>query len=342
MIAGIVNGLANKPHRREGAMRFPGTISGAALVAVLSLSAAPAPAQPYPNKPIRFLVGFVAGGTNDIVARALAQKLTENMGQSVVVENRGGANTAIATEVAARAAPDGYTILLNAPGHATNPALMKLPFDPIKDFAFISLVAEAQNIVVVHPLFPPRNMQELIALSKKRPGQINFASSGTGTTVHLSAELFQYMTGIKWVHIPYKGGGPAVIELIAGQTQIMFANMPTAIQYVRDRRLRALAVTGARRAPAMPELPTVAESGVPGYEVTAWYGVSAPAKTPRAIVERLHDEIARALNAPDLRERLTSQGADPNPQTPEQYTAFVQNEIVKWAKVIHAAGIKGE
>ena len=311
-------------------------------IVALTLSAAPAWAQSYPNKPIRFLVGFVAGGTNDIVARALAQKLTENVGQSVVVENRAGANTAIATELAARAAPDGYTILLNASGHATNPALMKLPFDSVRDFAFISLVAEAQNIVVVHPLFPPRTVPELIALSKKRPGQINFASSGTGTTVHLSAELFQYMTGIKWVHIPYKGGGPAAIELIAGQTQIMFANMPTAIQYVRDGRLRALAVTGARRAPAAPQLPTVAEGGVPGYAVTAWFGVSAPAKTPRAIVERLNDEIVRALNSPDLSARLTAQGADPSPMTPEQYTAFVQSEIVKWAKVIQAAGIKGE
>jgi len=312
------------------------------LLVTLAMGAALAMAQSYPNKPIRFLVGFVAGGTNDIVARALAQKLTETLGQSVVVENRGGANTAIATEAAARAAPDGYTILLNAPGHATNPALMKLAFDPVNDFAFISLVAEAQNIVVMHPSFPPRSVQELIALSKKRPGQINFASSGTGTTVHLSAELFQHMTGTRWVHIPYKGGGPAVIELMAGQTQIMFANMPTAIQYVRDGRLRALAVTGARRAPAAPTLPTVAESGVPGYEVTAWYGVSAPAKTPRAIVDRLHAEIVRAVNSPDLRERLTTQGADPIHLTPEQYTVFIQNEIAKWAKVIKAAGIKGE
>jgi len=318
------------------------TVTRPVLLVTLAMGTALAMAQSYPNKPIRFLVGFVAGGTNDIVARALAQKLTETLGQSVVVENRGGANTAIATEAAARAAPDGYTILLNAPGHATNPALMKLAFDPVNDFAFISLVAEAQNIVVMHPSFPPRSVQELIALSKKRPGQINFASSGTGTTVHLSAELFQHMTGTRWVHIPYKGGGPAVIELMAGQTQIMFANMPTAIQYVRDGRLRALAVTGARRAPAAPTLPTVAESGVPGYEVTAWYGVSAPAKTPRAIVDRLHAEIVRAVNSPDLRERLTTQGADPIHLTPEQYTVFIQNEIAKWAKVIKAAGIKGE
>jgi len=318
------------------------TVTRPVLLVTLAMGTALAMAQSYPNKPIRFLVGFVAGGTNDIVARALAQKLTETLGQSVVVENRGGANTAIATEAAARAAPDGYTILLNAPGHATNPALMKLAFDPVNDFAFISLVAEAQNLVVMHPSFPPRSVQELIALSKKRPGQINVASSGTGTTVHLSAELFQHMTGTRWVHIPYKGGGPAVIELMAGQTQIMFANMPTAIQYVRDGRLRALAVTGARRAPAAPTLPTVAESGVPGYEVTAWYGVSAPAKTPRAIVDRLHAEIVRAVNSPDLRERLTTQGADPIHLTPEQYTVFIQNEIAKWAKVIKAAGIKGE
>jgi tripartite-type tricarboxylate transporter receptor subunit TctC len=309
---------------------------------LLTASATPVLGQSYPAKPIRFMVGFVAGGTNDLVARALAQKLTDNIGQSVVVENRGGANPAIATELAARAAPDGYTILLNAPGHATNATLMKLAFDPVRDFAFISLVAEAQNIVTIHPQFPPRTIKELIVLSKRRPGQINVASSGTGTSVHLSAELFQYMTETKWVHVPYKGGGPASIELIAGQTQIMFANMPTVIQYVRDNRLRALAVTGARRAPAVPELPTVAEAGVPGYEVTAWYGVSAPAKTPRAIVDRLNSEIVRALAAPDLRQRLSTQGADPSHSTPEQYTAFVQNEIVKWAKVITAAGIKGD
>jgi tripartite-type tricarboxylate transporter receptor subunit TctC len=306
------------------------------------LLAAESLAQAYPAKPVRFLVGFPPGGTNDIVARALAQKLTDNVGQSFVVENRGGANTAIATEVAARAAPDGYTILLNAPGHATNPSLMKLPFDSVKDFAFISLVAESQNLVVVHPSFPPRSVQELIAISKRRPGEINYASSGTGTTVHLSAELFQFMTGVKWVHIPYKGGGPAVIELIAGQTSIMFSNVPTVIQHVRNGKLRPLAVTGSKRSTAIPNIPTVAESGVAGYEVTAWYGVSAPARTPPVIVERLNAEIVRALNSPDLRDRLISQGADPVGNTPEQYTAFIQNEISKWAKVIQAAGIKGE
>ena len=317
-------------------------IAGIASAVLLLSLTAPAVAQPYPGKPVRFLVGFAPGGTNDIIARMLAQKLTENMGQSVVVENRAGANTAIATELAARAAPDGYTILLTASGHATNPALMKLPFDPIRDFAFVSLAVESQNLAVVHPSFPPKNVQELIAFSRKRPGEINYASSGTGTTVHLSAELFQFMTGVKWVHVPYKGGGPAAIELLAGQTSLMFGNLPTVIQYARSGKLRALAVTGAKRTPAMPEIPTVAESGIPGYEVTNWFGVSAPAKTPRTIVERLNSEIVRALNVPDLRERLASQGADPVGNTPDQFTAFIQNEIAKWAKVIRAAGIKGE
>jgi tripartite-type tricarboxylate transporter receptor subunit TctC len=299
-------------------------------------------AQTYPAKPIRFLVGFPPSGTNDIVARAVAQKVQEFVGQTIVVENRGGANTAIATELAARAVPDGYTILLNAPGHATNPALMKLSFDPIRDFAFITLLAEAPNLLVVHPSMPARNVKELIAVSKKHPGEINYGSSGIGTTVHLSAELFQYMTGAKWVHIPYKGGGPAVIELIAGQTSIYFGNMPTVIGHVRAGKLRPLAVTSSKRSAAEPDIPTVAESGVPGFNVTAWYGVSAPVKTPRPIIEKLNAEFVRAVKSPDLRDRLVTQGADPAGNTPEQYAAFVQNEITKWAKVIKAAGIKGE
>ena len=318
---------------------------GMLAVGMLLVNPYPAAAQTtasYPSKPIRFMVGFPPGGTNDIVARALAQKMTESMGQTIIVENRGGANTAIASELFVRTPPDGYTIMLNAPGHATNPALMKLPFDPVKDFAFITLAAESQNLVVVHPSFPPRNVKELIAISKKRPGEINYGSSGVGTTVHLSAELFQYMAGVKWVHIPYKGGGPAVIELLAGHHVLYFGNVPSVIQHVRAGKLRPLAVTGSKRSVAVPDIPTVAESGIPGFHVTTWYGVSAPAKTQRPIIDRLHGEIVRALNIPDLRTRLTNDGADPVGNTPEQYTAFVQNEITKWAKVIKAAGIKGE
>ena len=312
------------------------------VAASLGLAAPIASAQTYPTKTIRFLVGFPPGGTNDIVARVVAPKLGENLGQQVIVDNRGGANTAIATEIGARAVPDGYTILLNAPGHATNPALMKLSFDSVKDFAFITLIAEAQNLLVSHPSLPARNVKELIALSKKNPGKINYGSSGTGTTVHLSAALFEYMTGVKWLHIPYKGGGPGLVALLSGEVSLYFGNMPTVIRQARDGKLRALAVTGAKRAPAAPDIPTVAEGGVPGYEVTAFFGVSAPAKTPRPIVEKLHAEMVRAINAPDIQEKLKGLGADPVGNTPEQYTAFMQNEIAKWGKVIKAAGIKGE
>lgn len=316
---------------------------GAALCAAgCVLIAASAQGQNYPTKPIRFVVGFPPGGTNDIVARVLAPKLGENLGQQIVVENRGGANTAIATEMFVRVPPDGYTILLNAPGHATNPALMKLNFDPIKDFAFITVAAESQNLLVAHPSLPVKTVQELIAISKKRPGEINYGSSGIGTTVHLSAELFQHMTGVKWVHIPYKGGGPAMVGLRSGEFSLYFGNVPTVITLAREGKLRALAVTGSRRTPVAPDIPTVAESGVPNYEVTTFYGISAPAKTPRPVVERLHTEIVRSLKAPEVRDRLQQLGADIVGNSPEEYAAFMQREIAKWDKVIKAAGIKAE
>ncbi len=315
-------------------------IRGACIALPLSGQFAYAQA-PYPSKPIRFIVGFAPGATNDLVARLLGQKLTEQLGQTVVIENRGGANTAIAAAQFVRAAPDGYTLMLNSPGHITNPSLMKLDFDSVNDFAFITQLAESVNLLVVHPSLPAKSVKELIAISKQRPGQINYASSGTGSTVHLSAELIQFMTGVKWIHIPYKGGGLAMQELLAGQTSLMFPNLPTALQIARAGKLRALGTTGAKRAAAAPELPTVGET-VPGFEVTTMYGISAPAKTPRAIIDRLHFEIVRALNAPDLRPRLIEAGADPVGSTPEEYTAFIKSEIAKWAKVIGAAGIKGE
>ena len=315
------------------------------VAALLLGAAAQASAQlppGFPSRPVRFIVGFPPGGTNDIIARLLAQKLTEQSGVQYVVENRGGANTAIASEAFVRAAPDGYTIMQVAPGHATNPAMLKLNFDPIKDFQFITVAAESQNLLVLHPSFPARSVKELIAISKKRPGDINYGSSGIGTTVHLSAELFQYLTGTKWVHIPYKGGGPALVGLLSGEFVLYFGNVPTVIRQARAGKLRALATTGSKRTPAAPDIPTVAEAGVPGYEVTTAYGVAAPAKTPRPILDRLHADFMKVLNSPDIRERLQGLGADPIGNTPEQYTAFIQNEIAKWTKVIRAAGIKGE
>jgi len=296
----------------------------------------------YPSRPVRFLVGFPPGGANDILARKIAQPLSENLGQSVVVENRAGANTAIASEVFVNAAPDGYTIMQVAPGHATNPAMMKLKFDPIKDFQFITVAAESQNLLVVHPTFPPKNVKELIAISKQRPGDINYGSSGIGTTVHLSAELFQYMTGVKWVHIPYKGAGPAMTEFLSGTFALYFGNVPSMIPYVRAGKFRPLAVTSLKRSTAAPDIPTVAESGVPGFEVTTWYGFAAQAKVPRAIVDKLNAEIVRVLNAPAMRDWLNLQGAIVIGNSPEQATAQVEREIAKWTKVIRAAGIKAQ
>ncbi len=309
---------------------------------ILSLPALAA-AQNYPVKPIRFIVGFPPGGTNDLVARAIGQKLTEQMGQQFIIENRGGANTAIASEMFARtAAPDGYTIMLNAPGHATNPSMMKLNFDSMRDFAFITIAAESVNLLVAHPSLPPRTIKELIAFSKARPGEVLYGSSGVGTTVHLSGALFEYMTGVKWLHVPYKGAGPALIEMLGGQFSLYFGNMPSVIGYARQGKLRAIAVTGAKRSSAAMDIPTVAESGIPGYEVTTWYGTAAPAKTPRDIVDRLNSEILRALKSPDMQARFKDYGADPIGNTPEQATAYVQNEINKWGKVIKAAGLKAQ
>ena len=313
------------------------------IAGALLATSIPVLAQNYPAKPVRFVVGFPPGGTNDLIIRAIAQKLTEQMGQQFIVENRGGANTAIASEMFARtAAPDGYTIMLNAPGHATNPAMMKLNFDPMKDFAFITIAAQSVNLLVAHPSLPAKSVKELLAISRARPGDIIYGSSGVGTTVHLSGALFEYMTGVKWLHVPYKGAGPALIDMLGGQFSLYFGNMPSVIGYARQGRLRGLAVTGAQRSAAAPDMPTIAESGVPGYEVTTWYGVSAPAKTPKPIFDRLQSEITRALKSSELQARFKDLGADIVANSPEQATAYIQNEINKWAKVIKAAGIKGE
>jgi tripartite-type tricarboxylate transporter receptor subunit TctC len=220
--------------------------------------------------------------------------------------------------------------------------LIRLAFDPVRDFAFITLVAESQNLVLVHPSLPVHSIPELVAFSKMRPGEINYASAGVGTTAHLSAELFQHMTGVRWVHVPYKGSGPGLMALLTGEASLYFANIPTAYSHLRAGKLRPIATSGPKRTPIAPEIPTVAESGVPGFAVTSWFGVAAPARTPRPVVDRLNAEFVRALNVPDLRERLKGMGADPVGNTPEQYTEYVQNEIIKWGKVIKAAGIKGE
>jgi tripartite-type tricarboxylate transporter receptor subunit TctC len=297
-------------------------------------------AADYPTKPIRLVVPFSAAGTTDFLARAIAQKLGQNMRTTVIVDNRPGAGGNIGSDIVAKSDPDGYTLLLGTVGtHAINASLYKkMPYDTVKDFAPITLVASVPNIVVVHPSVPAKSIKELLALAKSKPGQLTFASSGNGSSIHLSGELFKSMAGVDMLHVPYKGSGPAVSDLIGGQVNMMFDNMPSSLPHVKAGRLRAIAVTSAKRSPAAPDVPTIAESGVPGYEAVAWFGVLAPAGTPPAIVNKLNAEIVKVLKSPDVAQRLASQGAEPVSNTPEEFSAYIKTEMVKWAKVIKASG----
>ncbi len=301
-------------------------------------------AQQFPSRPIRFIVPFPPGGGNDVMARIIGQKLTDALGRQVIVDNRGGAAGNIGTEIAARAAPDGYTLFLGGVGsHGTNPGLQsKLPYDPVKDFAPVSQIASASLVAVANLNLPAQSIPELVKYAQPRPGRINYASSGTGSIAHLSVELFNSMAKIRLQHVPYKGTGPALTDLLSGQVQLLFNSALSMLPQIRANRVRALAVTSARRIMPLPDVPTMNESGVPGYDATSWYGVLAPARTPRAIVDKLNAEIARAVKAPDLRDRLQSEGAIPVGNTPEQFAAFIQRELARWAKVIQNAGIKVE
>jgi tripartite-type tricarboxylate transporter receptor subunit TctC len=307
---------------------------------MLAATAASAFAADYPTKPIRLVVPFAAAGTTDFLARAIAQKLGHNLGTTVIVDNRPGAGGNIGSDIVAKSDPDGYTLLLGTVGtHAINASLYKkMPYDTVKDFAPITLVASVPNIVVVNPSVPVKSIKELLALAKSKPGQLSFASSGNGSSIHLSGELFKSMAGVDMLHVPYKGSGPAVADLVGGQVNLMFDNMPSSLPHVKSGRLRAIAVTSAKRSPAAPDLPTIAESGVPGYEAVAWFGVLAPAGTPPAIVKKLNAEIIKVLKSPDVAERLSSQGAEPVSNTPEQFSAYIKSEMGKWAKVIKASG----
>jgi len=311
---------------------------------LLCLVAAAASAEGYPEKPVRMVVAFPPGGGTDILGRMLAQRLGETLGQNVVVENRGGAGGNVGTEAAARAAPDGYTILMgNVAPNAINVSLYRnLPFDPVADFAPVSLVAATPNVLVVHPSTAARTVKGLIALARARPGTLNFASAGNGSSSHLAGELFRVLAGAEIVHVPYKGAGPAMLDVLSGQVQLYFATLPAALPHVKSGKLAAVAVTSARRSPALSDLPTVAESGVPGYEASTWYGVLAPARTPAAAVERLHGDIVRILAQPEFRERLQAQGFDPVGSSPEEFRAFIRSEIAKWGKVVRDAGIRPE
>jgi tripartite-type tricarboxylate transporter receptor subunit TctC len=294
----------------------------------------------YPAKPMRLVVPFPAGGTTDILARAVAQKLSETWGRQVIVDNRPGAGGNIGSDLVAKATPDGYTLLMGTVGtHAINPSLYKnMPYDHVKDFAPVILVAGVPNVLVVNPSLPVHSVPELIAYAKANPGKLNFASSGNGTSIHLSGELFKAMTGVEMTHVPYKGSAPALTDLIGGQVQLMFDNLPSSLPFIKAGKLRALAVTSGARAAALPDLPTLAESGLPGFEASSWFGVLAPAGTPRDIVARLNGAIAGWLASPEAKEKLLAQGAIAAGGTPEDFARHIGAETSKWAKVVKASG----
>ena len=311
-------------------------------IPLLALAAAVS-AQSYPAKPVRMIAASSPGSAVDIVARIVAQKLSEQLGQQVIVDNRAGAGGNLGAELAAKAAPDGYTLFMGTPAHAINTGLYrKLNYDLTRDFAPVSQVTSGQYAIVVHPSLPVKSVKELIALARAKPGQLNYASAGSGNATHLAGELFNSAARVKLVHVPYKGSGPAVTDLIGGQVQLMFGNLVAVLPQVKSGRIRALAVTGQTRAAAAPELPTVIEAGVPGYVVISWFGVLVPAATPRELVMRLNAELARTMAAPDVRERLAGEGAEPTVGTPEQFAAFIKTEIAQWTKVIKNAGIVAE
>lgn len=301
-------------------------------------------AQDYPRKPIRWIVTYPPGGPTDVVSRAVGAKLAEAWGEQVVIDNRAGAGGVIGTELAAKAIPDGYTLLFGTSGGMTiNPALTsKLPYDPVRDFAPVSLLVINPQLLVANNSVPANSVKELIAIAKSRPGQFNYASVGQGSPNHLGMELFKALTGTNMVHVPYKGTGPAVTDLLAGQVQVMINSMPSVLPLVKTARLRALGVCSAQRSPAVPDIPTVAEAGVPGFESVTWYGMFAPAKTPKEIVTRLNAQVVKILAEPEMAQRLASQGAEPRSSTPAELAQFMRFESERWKKVIKIAGIKVE
>jgi len=300
-------------------------------------------AQPYPTRPIRLVVPYPPGGPTDFVGRTVGQKLAQAFGQQIVVDNRPGAGTIIGSELVARAAPDGYTLLFGTGGGTFLAPLMlpKVPYDPHRDFAPVSMLVQSPQVLVVHPSVAANSVSELVALAKAKPGALNFASVGTGTSPHLGGELFLSLAGIKLVHVPYKGTAPAVTDLISGQVHLMFTSMPTVLTHVQGGRLRLLGTGGAKRSAVIPEAPPIAEA-LPGFELVTWYAIFAPAGTPDAIIRRLNAEIVKALADPESRDRLAAQGLEPTPMTPEELRRYTQQDSSRWARLIKAAGIGGD
>ena len=312
-----------------------------ALLAPLAAWAqAPGDAASYPSKPIRIIIALAPGGGVDTSGRMLGQRFTEAWGQQYIADNRPGAGGTIASAAVAKAPPDGYTLLMTSMGHSITPAMYKLPYDPIKDFAPVSLFVQSPSVLAVHPSLPVKNVKELIAFTKPRPDEILFSSSGSGSGQHLAMELLNRMAGIKLVHIPYKGTAPSILDLVAGRVSVTSASAISTMPHVKNGKLRALAVSAAKRSPSVPELPTVAEAALPGFAVDQWYGLLAPAGTPREIVAKLQGEVARTAHQPEIKQKLLTLGLDPVGSTPDDFTAYIKTETVKWTKLVREAGIK--
>ena len=320
------------------------TLRSTLLAAVAVLTVAPALAQTYPVKPIRAIVPFPAGGGIDTVIRLLGPKMSDSLGgQQIIIDNRAGASGTLGTDIVAKSPPDGYTLLGTFSSHSQNQILYKsLPFDTLRDFAPITIFGTVPNILVINPSLPVKSVKELIALAKKRPGDILYASIGPASPSHLTAELFNSMAGVKTTHVPYKGAAPSMVALVAGETQLTFTTVLVAVPYVKAGRLRALGVASLKRSVAMPDVPTIDEAGVKGFDSTAWWGLLAPAKTPRPIIERLHAATVAAIKLPEMRERLVGLGAEPGGISPEAFDQLIRDDIAKWGKVVKALGITAD
>jgi tripartite-type tricarboxylate transporter receptor subunit TctC len=334
---------ADQVDRAEGGVMVSAPVKISAFLALL-VAGVPKAAQDYPSRPITLIVPYAAGGGNDLMARTAAEKMSKVLGQQIVIENRGGAGGSIATRQVAKSEPDGYTLGLGGTGTlAIDPTLYaNVGYDPRKDFAPIGLIATSGLVICVHPALPARTIAELIALAKQEPGKLNYASAGAGSGIHLGTEYFASMAGIKLTHIPYKGSSPALADLTGGHVAIYFSSLPPAVGLIKDSKVRALAVTGARRSPILPDVPTVAEAALPGYEAVLHYGIVAPAGTPRPVIDKLSTALRAAVMSEELKSRLADDGAEPLPSTPEEYAADIDREETKWSAIVKASGAKGE
>jgi tripartite-type tricarboxylate transporter receptor subunit TctC len=313
-----------------------------AVLALLAAAPVARAADAWPSRPVHFIIPFPPGGSNDVVGRVFAAAIGDRLGQPLVVENRGGAGGVVGTEIVSNAAPDGYTLLVISLAHAVNPWLYKLKYDPIKSFVPIGIMGSGTNVLVVNPTLPVHSVQELVALAKAKPGELNYASAGTGSFQHLGGELFKLDAGVDIVHVPFRGGGPAMLDVLAGNTKIMFSSLVQTTPYIRNGQLRALGTGGARRSPVLPDVPTIAEAGVPNYQATNWWGIIAPAGTPAAIVDKVHAALAAAQDSPATQKRLESEGAEVVRMSSAEFGAFMQSEMEKWGQVVKQGGIKAQ